>query len=93
MEIEKDGYVASVIYRGNQNISIRLENTFKVGDSVFYNCLNPATGFVKRVAKNGEWADVEWNVGLSQTYVSRTLTKNLIFLNEVLNKALPKEKT
>lgn len=57
----------------------------KVKDAVFFNCSNPATGFIKRMAKDKSWADVRWNASLDFSYVSRVDTKNLIHLLDVLN--------
>lgn len=55
-----------------------------VGDSVFYKCRNPATGRVKRMAKDRSWADVEWDDG-SRRYTKRVKTKNIELLCAVLN--------
>lgn len=55
----------------------------KKGDAVFANCLNPATGFIKRLGK--DWADVQWNVGLGCSYVERARLESLITLTDKLN--------
>ena len=38
------------------------------------------------MAKDKTWADVEWNVSLGRSYVSRTETNNLVKLIPYLNK-------
>ena len=56
------------------------------GDAVFFDCKNPATGYIKKLGKNKLWADVEWNAGVGCVYTNRVYTKHLILLMPVLNK-------
>lgn len=56
-----------------------------VGSMVVFTCSNPAVGFIKRMAKNKSWADVEWIQGIKDSYSSRVKTDNLRPLNGVLN--------
>ena len=52
-----------------------------VGDAVFFICSNPDAGIVKRVAKDGSWADVSWQMNRT----SRVSPKYLRLLCPVLN--------
>ncbi len=52
---------------------------------VVFTCTNPAVGFIKRMAKDKSWADVEWISNPGRPYVSRVFVKNLRPLNGVLN--------
>jgi hypothetical protein len=61
---------------------------FQKNDAVFCNVMNPATGHIKKVAKDQSWADVEWHCGVKCTYTMRTPTRMLIHLLPVLNKHL-----
>ena len=65
-----------------------VSDEIEIGSAVFFRCSNPATGFIKRMAKNREWADVQWNFGLDCTYVKRAKMVNLIKLTPILNAAL-----
>jgi len=58
------------------------------GDSVFYKCRNPATGRIKRMAKDKSWADVEWDDGSGYRYTKRADIKNIVPLCRVLNQYL-----
>ena len=58
----------------------------KKGDAVFFDCKNPATGYIKRLSKDKTWADVEWHPGVGCVYADRVYTKHLILLMPVLNK-------
>ena len=48
-------------------------------------------GRVKRVAKDGSWANVEWDDGCRR-YVKRYETKHMFLLNPVLNKFIKSAK-
>ena len=65
-----------------------MNRQFENGDAVFFQCENPATGFIKRLAKDKSWADVRWNVDLDCGYVTRVMTENILLLCPVLNKHL-----
>ena len=67
---------------------MKVSDEIEIGSAVFYRCSNPATGFVKRMAKNREWADVEWNYGINSTGTRRAPMKELIKLTPVLNEVL-----
>lgn len=58
----------------------------KRGDHVVFKCINPATGWVLRVAKDGSWADVRWDASIDHRYVSRQQTKNMVKLNPIFNR-------
>jgi hypothetical protein len=58
---------------------------FKKGDSVFFKCNNPATGFIKRVLPKIKKVDVLWNASLGCSYVSRVKMEDIVHLNPVLN--------
>lgn len=64
------------------------------GDAVFFNCKNPAIGYIKRLSKglskDKSWADVEWHAGLNCTYTDRVNIKHLILLMPILNKITKK---
>ena len=55
------------------------------GSLVVFTCTNPAVGFIKRMAKDGKWADVEWISDQDRRYTTRVLVENLRPLNGVLN--------
>jgi hypothetical protein len=57
------------------------------GDTVFFACTNPDVGVVKRIAKDGSWAVVNWN----QNKTGRHKTEHLILLCPVLNAYLVKK--
>lgn len=54
------------------------------GDAVFFLCSNPATGRVKRMAKDGSWFDVEWDDG-DRKYTRRAKRSEIELLCAVLN--------
>jgi hypothetical protein len=56
------------------------------GDQVVFKCTNPATGWVKRVAKDGSWADVLWDSGMNFRYVARHKTKDMVKTNPIFNR-------
>jgi hypothetical protein len=56
-----------------------------VGSMVVFTCSNPAIGFIKRMAKDGSWADVKWISGPDSSYTSRKPTSYLRPLNAILN--------
>lgn len=58
----------------------------KRGDHVVFKCLNPATGWVKRVAKDGSWADVEWNGSIDWRYTARHKTSHMVKTNPIFNR-------
>lgn len=62
-------------------------NRYELGRNSFvvFTCANPAVGFIKRMAKDGSWADVEWISGRDSRYTSRVVTESLRPLNGVLN--------
>lgn len=64
---------------------------FMRNDHVFFACTNPGTGWVKRVAKDQSWAEVEWQPDERIRYVKRYDTKYLRLLNPVLNDFLGKK--
>lgn len=63
---------------------------FEVGDSVFFRCLNPATGTIKRISHKHNWADVRWFNGYSN-YTRRVSLNDLVHLVPVLNQYLEKK--
>lgn len=64
----------------------------KKGDTVFFDCENPATGHIKRIGKDKSWADVEWHAGVGCVYVDRVYIKHLILLMPALNKITKKRR-
>lgn len=57
-----------------------------VGSLVVFCCSNPGIGYIKRMAKNKSWSDVEWVCnGLGQNYTSRVKTNSLRPINGILN--------
>ena len=51
------------------------------GDTVFFRCTNPDVGIVKRVARDGSWAVVDWR----HNKTKKCPRDHLILLNPVLN--------
>ena len=58
-----------------------------IGDTVFFTCTNPDVGTIKRVARDGSWAVVDW----SQNKTSKCKSQHLILLCPVLNAYLVKK--
>ena len=61
---------------------------FVCGEKVFCKCSNPATGYIKRLARDGTWADVHWETVDQTPYTSHIRTANLLPLTECLNQFL-----
>lgn len=59
---------------------------FRAGDSVVGIWSFSAYGYVKRVAKDGSWADVSWSVGLGcSVETSRESTEHLRHLTGIIH--------
>lgn len=67
---------------------MKVSDELEVGSAVFFKCSNPATGFIKRLAKDKSWADVEWHYGLNCKSVRRNKTIHLVKLTPILNRYL-----
>lgn len=67
---------------------MKVSEQIEIGSAVFFRCTNPATGFVKRMARDRSWADVEWNWGIGCSGVRRCKLDDLIKLTPALNRFL-----
>lgn len=64
---------------------MKVSDEIEIGSAVFFKCNNPATGFVKRRAKDKSWFDVELNYGLDCRSSRRVRAKDIIKLTPILN--------
>lgn len=64
---------------------MKISDEIEKGSAVFFKCTNPATGYVKRIAKDKSWVDVEWSYGLDCRSTRRVRMKDIFKLTPVLN--------